>query len=206
MKCRGCQVEHPDDAPVWRTDRGKASGRQRLCKRCHSARESERQRERARARTGPVPQAPIEDDEDTAPGPPPEIERMIPPTTPPPQVERYVVTYAQNATPVHEPFLAALRVYCEAQHAHLIVIPGRYKNPTSQWGEHHSHDEWWAPEIAADLAYASTRLELAAVALDEVAPDQIDEWARCKVVHERAAESYRHAKDIVRALEAEARG
>lgn len=56
------------------------------------------------------------------------------------------------------------------------------------------------------LAYASTRLELATVALDEVAPDQIDEWACCKVAHEHAAERYRHAKALVRALEAEARG
>lgn len=140
---------------MWRIDRGKATGRQALCKRCHSAIESERRKVRIRALdqlqpVEPVPQAPIED-EDTAPGPPPELERMIPPTTPPPAVERYVVTYAQNATPVHEPFLAALRVYCEAQGAHLVVIPGRYKNPTSQWGEHHSHDEWWAPEIAGDL-------------------------------------------------------
>lgn len=56
------------------------------------------------------------------------------------------------------------------------------------------------------LAYASTRFELATVALDEVAPDQIDEWARRKVAHERADASYRLAKARVRALEVEAHG
>jgi hypothetical protein len=63
-----------------------------------------------------------------------------------PRSKVYVVTYAQNATPVHKPFFAALQVYCRARGATLIVIPGRYKNPTSLWNENNETDEWWAAE------------------------------------------------------------
>lgn len=55
----------------------------------------------------------------------------------------YLVTYAQNATPVHEGFLRSLENYAEVIGAEIIVIPGRYKNPTSIWTSHMEHDEWW---------------------------------------------------------------
>lgn len=61
-----------------------------------------------------------------------------------PDAPVYVVTYAQNATPVHKKFLAALLVYCKHNNAQLVVIPGRYKNPTSIWTEKMESDEWWA--------------------------------------------------------------
>lgn len=64
-----------------------------------------------------------------------------------PEARTYVVTYAQNATPVHSGFLRALKKYCEHNNAHLLVIPGRYKNPTSIWSEDMEHDEWWAPDV-----------------------------------------------------------
>lgn len=60
-----------------------------------------------------------------------------------PASQIYVVTYAQNATPVNEPFLRSLENYCEHRRATLIVIPGRYKNPTSIWSKDMEHDEWW---------------------------------------------------------------
>lgn len=55
----------------------------------------------------------------------------------------FVVTCAQNATPVHEKFWAALLQYCEHRGAELMVIPTRYKNPTSRWTESQSNAEWW---------------------------------------------------------------
>lgn len=64
---------------------------------------------------------------------------------------RYVVTYAQNATPIHRPFWESLQVYCEENDAKLVVLPGRYKNPTSQWSKAASDDDWWAPEVVEFL-------------------------------------------------------
>ena len=65
--------------------------------------------------------------------------------------ERFVVTWAQNATPVHAGFFKALLAYCRHNDAELIVIPGRYKNPTSQWTMSQDNAERWAPELAPYL-------------------------------------------------------
>lgn len=59
----------------------------------------------------------------------------------------YVVTWAQNASPVHAGFLAALGHYP----GELLVIKGRYKNPTSIWLQEDQDDQWWAPELAEHL-------------------------------------------------------
>lgn len=67
------------------------------------------------------------------------------------RVRRYVVTAAQNATPVHEAFFKALLTYCKVNRAQLIVIPYRYKNPTSHWSEAADHDDWWASELVPYL-------------------------------------------------------
>lgn len=63
----------------------------------------------------------------------------------------YVITAAQNATPVHRGFLKALRRYCEHRGAQLLVIPFRYRNPTSVWTEHQEDDEWWHKDVAPHL-------------------------------------------------------
>jgi hypothetical protein len=47
----------------------------------------------------------------------------------------YVITAAQNATPINKPFFAALQLYCRKRNATLLVVPYRYKNPTSVWSE-----------------------------------------------------------------------
>lgn len=60
---------------------------------------------------------------------------------------RLVITWAQNATPVHEGFFSALRAYCKENSADLIVIPGRYKNPTSAWEASQSNMQEWAQEL-----------------------------------------------------------
>lgn len=56
---------------------------------------------------------------------------------------KYVITYAQNATPVHADFWGALLQYCKHNDARLIVIPGRYRNPTSHWSQRAASDDWW---------------------------------------------------------------
>lgn len=64
---------------------------------------------------------------------------------------RLVITAAQNATPINKAFFAALLTYCKARKAQLIVVPYRYKNPTSTWSKAAEHDDWWAPELAPYL-------------------------------------------------------
>lgn len=66
-------------------------------------------------------------------------------------VSRVVVTWAQNATPVHQPFLDSLKAYCKHNDATLLVIAGRYKNPTSAWTASQENAETWAPELAPYL-------------------------------------------------------
>lgn len=71
-----------------------------------------------------------------------------PPTRKVERKQCYVITYAQNATPAAVPFLNSLQVYCEANNAELLVIPGYYRNPTSIWTE---EDAEWASELSPYL-------------------------------------------------------
>lgn len=60
---------------------------------------------------------------------------------------KLVITSAQNATKVFRPFWKALRVYCEHNNAELIVIPYRYRNPTSFWSQSSKDQDWWDPIV-----------------------------------------------------------
>jgi hypothetical protein len=71
-------------------------------------------------------------------------------------IQRYVITSAQNATPVNEPFLASLKAYCTANDAALVVIPYRYKNPTSIWTSEAKDQDWWAPELRPHIMNVRT--------------------------------------------------
>lgn len=62
-------------------------------------------------------------------------------------VRRYVITAAQNATPVWKPFWSALNAYMDHNKADLIVIPIRYHNPTSMWSQAAQSQDWWAEEL-----------------------------------------------------------
>jgi hypothetical protein len=64
-----------------------------------------------------------------------------------PKAPAYVVVWAQNATPVHRAFWAALQRFCAHRGASLIVIPGRYKNPTSTWSRMQQEQDRWAREV-----------------------------------------------------------
>lgn len=66
-------------------------------------------------------------------------------------VQRFVVTAAQNSTPVHAAFVKTLETACDALNAELLVIPMRYKNPTSRWSRSQANDEVWAPEVTPYL-------------------------------------------------------
>lgn len=67
-------------------------------------------------------------------------------------VRRYLITAAQNATPVHEDFLASLLQAAKYYDAELLVIPLRYKNPTSRWTQSQENAEWWLDRPRIDPA------------------------------------------------------
>lgn len=57
-----------------------------------------------------------------------------------PNKKGYVVTAAQNDSTVHIPFLKTLEAYCQHHGYSLIVVPLRYRNPTSPRED--SVDRW----------------------------------------------------------------
>jgi hypothetical protein len=65
--------------------------------------------------------------------------------------KRYIITTAQNATPVHEALWATLRRAADELEAELVVLPIRYKNPTSQWTQYSRDADWWAEETVPFL-------------------------------------------------------
>lgn len=84
------------------------------------------------------------------------------------QRKRLLITWAQNATKVHHGFFAALQNYCKRENAQLLVIPGRYKNPTSQWTESQANEERWAPELVPYLVNTRVRLNRNLVLLADI--------------------------------------
>lgn len=72
--------------------------------------------------------------------------------------KRYVITSAQNATPVHEKALAAVLRYCDEMGAELMVIPNRYKNPTSIWTTPSKDAEYWDTKITDYLVSTHVKL------------------------------------------------
>lgn len=80
---------------------------------------------------------------------PPKV--IIPTVMELPQRHVFLVTCAQNATPVHQAFWANLQAYREFRKARLSVVPLRYRNPTSLWSKNQENDEWWASEVKDNL-------------------------------------------------------
>jgi hypothetical protein len=59
----------------------------------------------------------------------------------------FLVTSAQNATPIHPAFWENLLAYREFRKARLSVVPLRYRNPTSIWSTNQTNDEWWTKTL-----------------------------------------------------------
>lgn len=64
-----------------------------------------------------------------------------------PEAGRYVVTAAQNATGVHTAFFRSLLNYCKVNNAELIIVPIRYRNPTSMWSQADESQDWWDEQL-----------------------------------------------------------
>jgi hypothetical protein len=61
--------------------------------------------------------------------------------------KRFIITWAQNNTPVHEKFFHNLVEYAKHINADIHVIAGRYKNPTSIWTMGQTAEEKWSPIV-----------------------------------------------------------
>jgi hypothetical protein len=61
--------------------------------------------------------------------------------------KRFIVSWAQNNTPVHKKLLANMEAYAKFIEADMHIIAGRYKNPTSIWTSKQEEDEWWHKEV-----------------------------------------------------------
>lgn len=70
----------------------------------------------------------------------------------------YVITSAQNATPINKGFYRAIQAYCDINGAQLLVIPYRYKNPTSIFNSASPNDDYWAPEIKDHILDKTVKL------------------------------------------------
>lgn len=55
---------------------------------------------------------------------------------------RYVISWAQDRTPVHLDFWKCLKTYAKVRRAKLLVVAGMYKNPTSPHQEQYEDGEW----------------------------------------------------------------
>ncbi len=69
-----------------------------------------------------------------------------------------VITWAQNASPIHQPFWASLQRYVALRNATLHVVAGRYRNATSVWSAEQESDDWWAPEVMPYLTTTKVKL------------------------------------------------
>lgn len=59
----------------------------------------------------------------------------------------FIVVTAQNATPVEPTWWAVLRQIAKHRKAEILVIPSRYKNPTSHWSGSQNNAEYWDPLV-----------------------------------------------------------
>jgi hypothetical protein len=76
----------------------------------------------------------------------------------------YFITAAQNATPINKKVWESIKNYKHFLDATLIVIPLRYKNPTSLWNANNEKSEWWdentLPYLIANRQHIHRNLEI----------------------------------------------
>ena len=61
--------------------------------------------------------------------------------------KRFIITWAQNNTPVHKEFFENLIAYAKHISADVHVIAGRYRNPTSIWSSDQEEEEKWDSRV-----------------------------------------------------------
>ena len=70
--------------------------------------------------------------------------------------KRWFITSAQNATPIFEKAYDSIKQWCKANDGALIVVPYRYRNPTSIFSD--NDYEWWDERIVKHLVDKRVKL------------------------------------------------
>lgn len=120
----------------------------------------------------------------------------------PKRTNRYIITAAQNGTPVHEDFWACLLAAAKHLNAEILVIPLRYKNPTSAWSGSQTNAEWWAPAVTPYLWNQRTTLNanLTLMADIKTQPTAVDPLAGMDGVSGEFSAIYGHTKLRLRSV------
>lgn len=67
--------------------------------------------------------------------------------------KKYIITWGQNSTKVNKEFLNNIKVYSEYINAEIVVIAGRYHNPTSlKKSDKLKKTDYWMPELTPYLS------------------------------------------------------
>lgn len=82
--------------------------------------------------------------------------------------KRFLITSAQSATPVNKEFLKNLEAYAEHIDAEILVIPFRYKNPTSVFTNKQEEMEWWDDKVIQYLTLNRHDLNNAVSVLSDI--------------------------------------
>ncbi len=72
--------------------------------------------------------------------------------------KNFLIVAAQNGTPVESDWWKVIGKIAEHRQAEILVLPVRYKNPTSQWSASQKGAEWWPEEVRDYLWSASIEL------------------------------------------------
>jgi len=70
--------------------------------------------------------------------------------------DTFIITWAQNATPVHSNLMSNIKKYAKHLDAGLHVVAGRYSNPTSIFTD--KDKDYWSPEVVPFLDAARHNL------------------------------------------------
>ena len=70
--------------------------------------------------------------------------------------QTFLISWAQNATPIHKNFMKNLKAYAKDLDAGIHIIAGRYSNPTSVFTD--KDKDWWSPEVVPYLDAARHNL------------------------------------------------
>ena len=69
----------------------------------------------------------------------------------------FLITSAQNNTPLDQKAWAGMKQYAKFRKAKILVVPIMYRNPTSP-GELISEEAWWPPEVVPHLVQQEIKL------------------------------------------------
>jgi len=80
----------------------------------------------------------------------------------------FFITAAQNATSIHKNFVKGMETLAKKYDAEILVIPYRFKNPTSVWTDKQENDDWWDEAILPYLTLNRNNFNNAVSVLSDI--------------------------------------